>query len=242
MNEVQIFENERFGRVRTIEMDGEPWFVGKDVASALGYKDTSDALKKFVDDSDKLTRRFTDSGQSREMYIINESGLYSLIFGSKLDSAKEFKRWVTHDVLPSIRRTGSYAIREAPVKSEAEISNEERSLRIESAKFLRDMARDYADFPDYKQVLDAYAVKEVVGTFVLPLPESRQEDFSAGELGKALGVSASKIGAVANKLGLKTDEYGHWVIDKSPYSAKQVRTFRYYGNALDRLREGIATS
>ena len=82
----------------------------QDVAKALKYKDTSDALKKHISEDDKLTRRFTDSGQSREMYIINESGLYSLIFGSKLDSAKRFKRWVTSEVLPSIRRTGSYGI------------------------------------------------------------------------------------------------------------------------------------
>lgn len=79
MNELQIFKNDEFGEIRTVEISGEPWFVGKDVAEVLGYKDTADSIKKHVDDEDKLTRRFTDSGQSREMYIINESGLYSLI-------------------------------------------------------------------------------------------------------------------------------------------------------------------
>ena len=110
MEEMQIFNSGEFGDIRTVTIDGEPWFVGKDVAKALKYKDTSDALKKHISEDDKLTRRFTDSGQSREMYIINESGLYSLIFGSKLDSAKRFKRWVTSEVLPSIRRTGLYGI------------------------------------------------------------------------------------------------------------------------------------
>lgn len=110
MEEIQIFNSGEFGDIRTVTINNEPWFVGKDVAKALKYKDTSDALKKHISEDDKLTRRFTDSGQSREMYIINESGLYSLIFGSKLDSAKRFKRWVTSEVLPSIRRTGSYGI------------------------------------------------------------------------------------------------------------------------------------
>lgn len=108
MNELKVFENPTFGQVRTIEIDNEPWFVGKDVAEALGYRDTSDALKKHVDADDKLTRRFADSGQAREMYIINESGLYSLILSSKLPGAKEFKRWVTSEVIPSIRKTGGY--------------------------------------------------------------------------------------------------------------------------------------
>ena len=108
MNELMIFKNPEFGEVRTVEVDGEPWLVGKDVAQALGYSDTSDALKKHVDPEDKLTRRFADSGQNREMYIINESGLYSLVLSSKLPTAKKFRRWVTAEVLPSIRRHGGY--------------------------------------------------------------------------------------------------------------------------------------
>ena len=108
MNELQVFSNDLFGTVRTTVVDGEPYFVGKDVAIALGYSDTSDAIKRHVETEDKLTRRFADSGQNRTMYIINESGLYSLIFGSKLPSAKQFKRWVTSDVLPKIRQTGGY--------------------------------------------------------------------------------------------------------------------------------------
>lgn len=110
MSQLQIFNSDEFGEIRTVTIDNEPWFVGKDVALALGYKDTSDALKKHVSEEDKLTRRFADSGQNREMYIINESGLYALIFGSKLESAQRFKHWVTSEVLPSIRKHGVYAI------------------------------------------------------------------------------------------------------------------------------------
>lgn len=107
-NIIKIFNNDEFGNMRILTINSEPWFVGKDVAIALGYKDTSDALKKHIAEEDKLTRRFADSGQNREMYIINESGLYALIFGSKLESAKKFKHWVTAEVLPSIRKTGGY--------------------------------------------------------------------------------------------------------------------------------------
>lgn len=110
MNELQIFENEEFGKVRTVVIDNEPWMVGKDVADALGYVDTADAIKKHVDPEDKLTRRFADSGQNREMYIINESGMYDLVFGSKLPTAKKFKHWVTSEVLPALRKTGSYTM------------------------------------------------------------------------------------------------------------------------------------
>lgn len=111
MNEVQLFNFENH-EVRSLLINSEPWFVGKDVAKILGYKDTSDALKKHVDDEDKLTRRFADSGQSREMYIINESGLYCLVLSSKLPSAKKFKRWVTSEVLPALRKTGQYQVKE----------------------------------------------------------------------------------------------------------------------------------
>lgn len=108
MSNLQVFNNAEFGSVRSLMVNGEPYFIGKDVALILGYKDTSDALKRHVDEEDKLTRCFTDSGQNREMYIINESGLYSLILSSQLPAAKRFKRWITGEVIPSIRKNGGY--------------------------------------------------------------------------------------------------------------------------------------
>lgn len=108
MNELQIFKNEEFGEVRTVIIDNEPWFVGKDVAEALGYKNTRQALSTNVMSEDKGVHSVDTPSGTQQMTIINESGLYALIFGSKLDSAKRFKHWVTSEVLPSIRRTGSY--------------------------------------------------------------------------------------------------------------------------------------
>ena len=111
MNELQLFNFENH-EVRSLLINSEPWFIGKDVAETLGYTDTNQAIRKHVDDEDKLSRRFDGSGQGREMVIINESGLYSLVLSSKLPSAKKFKRWVTSEVLPALRKTGQYQVKE----------------------------------------------------------------------------------------------------------------------------------
>lgn len=95
-------------------IDNEPWFIGKDVATILGYSRTDNAVRRHVDDQDKLTHQISASGQNRNMTLVNESGLYSLILSSKLPTAKEFKRWVTSEVLPAIRKTGAYAINQDP--------------------------------------------------------------------------------------------------------------------------------
>ena len=105
---IQIFTNEVFGEIRTCQVNNQIMFVAKDVATALGYTNTQKAIRDHVDDEDKLTERFVLSGQVRSVIIINESGLYSLILSSKLPQAKEFKRWVTAEVLPQIRQTGGY--------------------------------------------------------------------------------------------------------------------------------------
>lgn len=110
-NEMQLFENAEFGKIRTLVLDGEPWFVGKDVAMALGYgegKSLANAVAKHVDKEDKGVTELMTPGGKQNMVIINESGLYALIFGSKLESAKRFKHWVTSEVLPAIRKTGTY--------------------------------------------------------------------------------------------------------------------------------------
>ncbi len=114
MNELMIFNNPEFGEIRTVEVEGEPWLVGKDVALALGYKDTINALKSHVDEDDKKGGwRITTPSGEQQMTIINESGLYSLVLSSKLPTAKKFKRWVTSEVLPSVRKHGAYMTPEA---------------------------------------------------------------------------------------------------------------------------------
>lgn len=111
MDNIQVFPSEEFGDIRTLVIKGEPWFVGIDVAKALGYKKPTGAVTNNVDEDDTLTEGVTDSmGRLQNTLVVNESGLYSLIFNSKLESAKKFKKWVTSEVLPSIRKTGGYGV------------------------------------------------------------------------------------------------------------------------------------
>lgn len=127
MNELQIFQNKNFGQIRTIIIDDEVWFVGKDVSEALGYERPDNAIRNHIDEEDKLMHQISASGQSRKMVIINESGLYSLILSSKLPQAKEFKRWVTDEVLPTIRKHGGYL---TPQKIEEALLNPDTLIQL----------------------------------------------------------------------------------------------------------------
>lgn len=142
MQELQIFKNEEFGEVRTVTIDDEPWFVGKDIAEALGYSDTNKAVAMHVENEDKkLNDKTSPSFGQRGATLINESGLYALIFGSKLESAKRFKHWVTSEVLPTIRKTGGYQMQAPQGKEllalavlEAQKTIEEQTAQIERMK------------------------------------------------------------------------------------------------------------
>lgn len=130
MNELKIFENEQFGKVRAVKIDEEPWFVGKDVAAALGYgqgKSLANAVANHVDAEDKGVTELMTPGGKQKMTVINESGLYSLVMSSKLETAKAFKRWVTSEVLPSIRKHGAYV---TPLTLEQMIADPETTIQI----------------------------------------------------------------------------------------------------------------
>lgn len=127
MNKLQIFKNEEFGEVRTVELNGEPWFVGKDVAETLGYSNPRDAIAKHVDDEDRGVAKCDTLGGSQDLSVINESGLYSLILSSKLENAKRFKKWVTSEVLPTIRKHDAYM---TPEKLEEVILNPDTMIKL----------------------------------------------------------------------------------------------------------------
>ena len=158
-NALQTWKNDELGTIRSQTINDEPWFVAKDVAKALGYKDTSDALKKHVDAEDKLTRQIADSGQRRKVYIINESGMYALIFGSQLESAKKFKRWVTSEVLPAIRKTGNYTA--APFVSTQDIAVTLQKLSERVSAVEQSVIRNFAasDVSDARSQLVALVKK-----------------------------------------------------------------------------------
>lgn len=223
-------------QVRTIEKNGEPWFVGKDVAEILGYSDTAQAVRKHIDNEDKGVVEMTTPGGKQPVTIINESGLYSLILSSKLPTAKEFKHWVTSEVLPSIRKTGEYKI--TPAQQNRLDIMERNSRAREASLWLRISAQIKSD--TYRQVCASYASTVLAGREVIPLPQTTQHHYSATEIGKMFGVSKQAIGNLANTYGMKTDEYGAWYHDKSPYSAKEVDVFKYNDRAVQRFRDLLA--
>lgn len=231
-NNIVAFKYEE-QQVRTIEKNGEPWFVGKDVADILGYSDTAQAVRKHIDNEDKGVVEMTTPGGKQPVTIINESGLYSLILSSKLPTAKKFKHWVTSEVLPSIRKTGEYKI--TPAQQNRLDIMERNSRAREASLWLRISAQVKSD--TYRQVCASYASTVLAGREVIPLPQTTQHHYSATEIGKMFGVSKQAIGNLANTYGMKTDEYGAWYHDKSPYSTKEVDVFKYNDHAVQRFRD-----
>lgn len=155
MNELQIFKSSEFGQVRTVMVDGEPWFVGKDVATALGYSNPSNAVVTHVDDEDKTTYSFQVSGSNykSKATLINESGLYSLVLSSKLPTAKKFKHWITSEVLPAIRKHGAYMTEDTIEKA---ITSPDFLIRLATELKAEREARKHAE-------LEAASAKQVIG-------------------------------------------------------------------------------
>ena len=240
---IQVFNNTEFGEIRSMTIDGEPWFVGKDIAAALGYSNPRDAISKHVDDEDKNSVAIRDGNKGNpNQVIINESGMYSLIMGSKLEGAKRFKRWVTSEVLPSIRKTGAFATDSAAAEYKArelrirEMNAQARLINAETRR-LTILQKEKGLSQVAVDTLAVKAVERVTGKDLgdyLPVVE---KTYSASEIGNALGISAAKVGKIANAYGLKTDEYGITVMDKSRYSSKEVAAFRYNEHGKQKIKE-----
>lgn len=232
MNQLQVFSNERLGKIRTMNIDGQPYFVGKDIAEALGYEKPRNAIATHVHEDDKTTALIQGAGSNYKSnaVLINESGMYALIFGSKLEQAKEFKHWVTSEVLPSIRKTGGY---------NSQVSEEYKQKRLEAmmmnakARLMKEQNRRIELMiknPDFKP--SEYGVDVPVISKV----------YTATQVGKMFGVSANKIGRIATANKLKTEEYGEWFKDKAKYADKEVPSFRYNEKGIEKLRELLAES
>lgn len=241
MNELQIFKNKEFGEIRTMMIDNKPYFVGKDIALILGYSNPSEALIEHVDKEDKLNSKTLSSldldlGQ-RGGWLINESGLYSLILSSKLPTARQFKRWVTSEVLPAIRKHGAYITPKAMTEyQKMMVETREKNVKIREAQVWLKIADKIAT-PEYKRICASYASKALAGEMVLPLPKSKEKYMSATEIAQECDTTAQRIGKLSNELGMKTEEWGKWFYDKSPYSNKEVNVFRYNEKALKRFKD-----
>ena len=216
-NKMTIFENKEFGRIRTCNVNGETYFVGKDIALALGYKNTKDALNRHVGQEEKLGSGFTTSGQNREMTVINESGLYALILSSKLDSAKRFKHWVTSEVLPAIRRQGGYMVVRPDESNEVILA---RALQIMQATLARRdelIARlqpraDYAD-----EVLDSISC------------------FTVTQIGKELNMTGHDLNRILCEMRIQYVQSGQYLLyaDYARQGYAKNRTFEYHSSNGD---------
>ncbi len=237
MEKLVKFENKDFGEIRSLTINNEPWFVGKDIADILGYTNASKALSDHVDNDDKLNNESLSSLGQRGGWLINESGLYSLILSSKLPTAKKFKRWVTSEVLPAIRKTGEYKTQATTQQDESKAKRlevMERNARTRQAKLWKELAEGATG--TYAEVCKTYAVNTLAGKDVLELPALAEKTYSATEVGNILGISANKVGKIANKYNLKIDKYGKWFHDKSQYSSKEIETFRYNADGINIIR------
>ena len=165
-NKIQVFSNDEFGKVRTLMIDNEPWFVGKDVAEVLGYTNPSKALSDHVDTEDKLNNETLLSLGQRGGWLINEAGLYSLILSSKLPKAKKFKRWVTSEVLPAIRKTGSYNLPDFSNPAEAARAwakeYEEKQKALAQVTEMKPKAEFYDDVTGSTDTIDIGSVAKVL--------------------------------------------------------------------------------
>lgn len=203
MNQLQIFENKEFGKIRTVEINNEPYFVGKDVADILGYSNTRDALSKHIDDEDKLTSQIATAGQNRNVIVINESGLYSLILSSKLPTAKKFKRWVTSEVLPSIRKHGLYATDEL-------IANPDIAIAAFQALKEEREQRQLLQFECNKQ-------KQIIGELK---PKADYTDIilqskslvTVTQIAKDYGMSGTAMNEMLHRYGVQYKQSGQWLL------------------------------
>lgn len=252
MNQLQIFENGEFGQLPVIIVDGVEWFGATEAATALSFSKPHDAIKNHVEEDDSAFHGVIDSmGRKQKKKFINESGLYSLIFGAAKQGnnpeiqarAKVFKRWVTKDVLPSIRKSGAYVAEintqapslELQIKQqrvEAMAINAKTNRHKTVMKSLQDMNLSSIAF----QVAGLTALEELVGKKIDYRPEV-EKMYTATQIGLEVGVSKNGVGKIANANGLKTNEYGKMVLDKSPYSSKEVPSFRYNERGRQRLLE-----
>ena len=212
MNGLMVFNNAEFGQVRTIEINGEPWFVGKDVAVALGYSNSRKALLDHVDDDDKTDGvTIRDSiGREQTPILINESGVYALIFGSKLPNAKKFKRWVTSEILPTIRKTGTYSITQTKPDS----------YMIENPA---DRARRWAEEYEEKLALECKIAEQQ--------PKVEYHD-------AVLNKNGLMTTAIAKDLGFKSAKQLNDLLKRDRVIYKKADTYYLYANYEYLITEG----
>lgn len=229
--------------VEAARLKGKPVFLAVDLARALGYADPHDALNKHCKSLIKLNSgESTESGfgsRPRGVILAGQADMFRLIMRSNLPSAERLQDWVCETVLPALMETGTYSMK--PEKSSSGLPEFRRARTIKLETEAMALALSYMPkLSDVaKQTAMARAVNDAAGIELLPLPKLEEHYHSAGEVGEMLGVSAQKIGRIANAHNLKTDEFGIFVMDKAAHSSKQVEAFRYNAEGVKALRHLI---
>lgn len=232
-NNVTIYQFEQ-NDVRMVQKGGEPWFVLADLCKVLELS-TPSKVSERLDRDEKGVSLIHTLGGAQKVTVVNESGMYAVILRSDKPQAKPFRKWVTSEVLPSIRKTGKYEMRQSDDLKAKRVETAQANANVRKANLLLKIADSTQTA--YKQVLQAHVTKLLTGEFLLPLPQVDERTYSAGEIADLLGVSANKIGRLSNENGMKTEYYGKWFYDKSRHSDKQVETFRYYEKAIEVFRK-----
>lgn len=236
MNDLQIFTYQS-NEVRTVMKDGEPWFCLVDVCRVLALTEPHRVATR-LDKDERTQMTVTDNlGRKQKTWFVNESGLYNVILRSDKPEAKPFRKWVTGTVLPAIRKTGTYSTNALPDPKAGLAEAKVKNARARVSSIWLKLAKENP-VPEYKAICAHYASAELTGgEAVLPLPPVAEKTYSAAEVGSMLGgISANRVGRLANQNGLKVPEYGIQVWDKSHNSAKQVPTWRYNEKAVAKLR------
>lgn len=237
-NQLQVFNNVEFGQVRTIVDGDKILFCASDIAKALGYEKPNNAINTHCKNATLKQGIITDNlGRKQNANFIPEGDVYRLIVRSKLPTAEKFESWVFDEVLPSIRKTGSYSIKQQPVDDAKQLRSEAMLLnaRTRQAKMWKELSQ-MTTIKEYKEIAFAKAGNVLAGKEIFSLPEATEKTYSADEIGAILGVSANKIGRLANAHNLKTEQYGKLFYDKSKYSNKEIETFRYFECAIEEFK------
>ena len=253
---IQLFNNNDF-YVRSFNDNGEIWFVAKDIAQALEYSEAGSITTLFgkVPEIWKGSKPIATPGGVQEMLCLTEQGLYFFLGRSDKEKALPYQVWIAGDVVPSIRRTGYYSVR--PSNEDIELKRQEletrnreldikqQELNLRKAEFVREML-DNPPFPITPETRTVFAHEVYRLTSghecLTMLPECTDKWYTATDIGSVLGISAQKVGRIANKYGIKPPEgqnnqYGRWIMSKSKYSAREVPSFIYSGNGLEWFRE-----
>lgn len=207
MNELQIFKNEKFGEIRTVEIDGQVWFVGKDIADILGYQNGSRDINRHVEEEDRQNYQNGTFESNRGLTIINESGLYSLVLSSKLESAKQFKRWITNEVLPSIRKHGAYM---TEVTIDRMIASPEFGIQLLTALKEEQKKRQNLETENaqQRQMIAEYSPKASYYDVVLQTKDLT----SASQISKDYGKSAKWLNSLLHDLGVQYKQGNVWLL------------------------------